>query len=277
LLAAGAREGHLDAARELRAGIGPGVSIDEFLFRRRTRPVVRELGMMAVAEVILEAERGSNLNQFDLFNFERSLNALRTTENAWPVVVLDVLIGDKSPHEITASLFEGVSFVIFNYDRCVEHVLFHHLRLRHSIPADEARQIVQSIPMLHIYGVLGDPFDGPVPFGASSVELDAVAKRLQTYHEDITDTDRQASVSTLMGHAEKVCFLGFGFLPANFERLFPDNQIGTPQLWGTAVQCEGSRSFTLAQASPGSQFASCNPTEFLRTHGEALFDAGWSI
>lgn len=263
--------------RSLRAGIRPGQSIDQFLFVRRTNPVVRDLGMIAIAEVILTAERNSQLSHFNVDQFETSLAALRVTQNGWPVILMDLLVGDKQPHEIDETTFEDVAFLIFNYDRCVEQLLFHHLRLTHELPEKRALAIVRSIPMLHIYGVLGDPFEGPVGFGASDVELGRVAQDLQTYHEDIADTARQTAVDNLMRDAEKVCFLGFGFLPANFERLFPGNEIGSRQLWGTARGCETSPAFEVAKASEGSQFVNANPTEFMRAHGEALLKAPWHV
>jgi hypothetical protein len=265
------------AGRSLRAGIRPGQSIDQFLFVRRTNPVVRDLGTIAIAEVILTAERNSQLSHFSIDQFETSLAAQRVTQNGWPVILMDILVGDKQPHEIDETTFQDVAFLIFNYDRCVEQLLFHHLRLTHELSEERALAVVRSIPMLHIYGVLGDPFEGPVGFGASDVELGRVAQDLQTYHEDIADTARQTAVDELMRNAEKVCFLGFGFLPANFERLFPRNEIGSRQLWGTARGCEGSPAFQAANASEGCLFANVNPTEFMRAHGEALLKAPWRV
>ncbi|MDQ2859329.1 MAG: hypothetical protein M3T55_01080 [Pseudomonadota bacterium] len=263
------------AARVLRSGLGPSQSIDQFLFLRRTNKVVKELGMIALAEVILEAERLSQLSKFDVEDFEKSVAAQRATQNGWPVVLMDLLANEKQPHELDQILFQDIAFLIFNYDRCVEQLLFHHLRMRHDIPDDRSLEIVRSIPMLHIYGVLGDPFRGPVRFGASEVELGSVAKEIQTYHEDFTDSARQRAIDDLMRDAEKICFLGFGFLPANFVRLFPNNDVGRGQLWGTARGCEWSQSYQLAKATEGSVFEDCNPAQFLRTHGEALLTAPW--
>jgi hypothetical protein len=169
--ASGTKEELDKAARALRSGLGPGQSIDQFLFLRRTNKVVRELGMIAIAEVILEAERQSQLSKFDADDFGKSLAAQRATQNGWPVVLMDLLADGKQPHEVDEILFQDVAFLIFNYDRCVEQLLFHHLRMRHDVSENKALSIVRSIPMLHIYGVLGDPFEGPVGFGASEVEL----------------------------------------------------------------------------------------------------------
>lgn len=260
------------AARALRAGIGPGESIDQFLFRRRTRPEVRELGMLAIADIILEAERSSKLNEFDLDDFDRSVGALRSNQNGWPAVLTDLLIGGRGPHEIDEGLFENVAFLIFNYDRCVEHLMFNHLHFRHDVPAEGAVAIIESIPTVHIFGVLGDPFHSSVRFGASSVELASVAKRLQTYHEQIADAERQAAVAAVMSEAERVCFLGFGFLPANFERLFPSNTIGNRLLCGTSMGAQWSPAFRLAESTPNSDFADLNPTMFLRERGSRLLE-----
>lgn len=271
----GFTDGHRAAARQLRIGMGPAESIDQFLFRRKTNSTVRELGLMAIADIILECERNSVLNKFDLDNFESSLNAKRMTENSWPSVLLDQIIGTRGPDEIGPELFSDIGFVIFNYDRCVEQVLFHQLHRRHDLTTERALEVVRSIPMLHVYGVLGDPFDGSVPFGASSVELASVARRLQTYHEEITDTDRQAQLDKMMSDAEKVCFLGFGFLEENFVRLFPDRAVGSKQLSGTSVGAESSPTFRFAQSTPGSDFSPDHCTPFIRAHADNILHAGW--
>src|SRR4051812_16275050 len=54
-----------DAARQLRAGIGVGESIDHFLMKRKNNSHVRDLGLMTLAHVILDAERKSQLMGFD--------------------------------------------------------------------------------------------------------------------------------------------------------------------------------------------------------------------
>jgi hypothetical protein len=273
----GFKDGHQDAARQLRAGMGMGESIDQFLFRRRTSPMVRDLGLMAVAQVILDCERRSILSQFDLNNFERSLSALRATSNSWPVILLDQLIETRGPEEINEELFSQISFVIFNYDRCVEQIMFHHLHRRHHLEAERALGIVRSIPMLHIYGVLGDTFDGPVPFGAASADLFSVARGLQTYHEEISDVHRQAKLTKIMSQAQKVCFLGFGFLPENFARLFPENETRGKQLSGTMMGCQDSVAFNIAQRSDGSSFRTGNCTVVLREFGAELLRSPWKI
>jgi len=268
LEAIGFSEGHRDAARQLRIGFGPGESIDQFLFRRKADSLVRELGLMAIADVILECERNSILSHFDLGDFEKSLNAKRMTENSWPSVLLDKIIGVRSPDEINPELFSQIGFVIFNYDRCVEQVFFHQLHRRHNLTTERALAIVRSIPMLHVYGVLGDPFDGSVPFGAPSVELTSVARGLQTYHEDITDSDRHAKLAVMMKDAEKVCFLGFGFLEANFARLFPDREESEKVLYGTSMGAEHSSIFNRVESVTHNRFSPEGCTPFIRNYGD---------
>ena len=256
-----------DAIRQLRAGIGPGESIDQFLFRRRTNRKVRDLGMMTLADVILEAERKSPLMQFNIDNFEASLNAQRVTNGSWPAIVLDAIIGIRSPDEISKTIFSDIGFAIFNYDRCVEHSLFHHLYLRHDLPLSRAEDIVRSITILHVYGVLGDLWDGALPFGAESTSLASLAGLLRTYHEELDDVEHEQSLRELLDNAEKVVFLGFGSHPNNLQLLFPKYDFHNAQLWGTTKGCASSDTFSKISSVEGSTFEDINCAAFIRRFG----------
>jgi hypothetical protein len=277
LEAAGFSDEQRDAVRQLRAGMGMGESIDRFLFRRRTNRVVRDLGIMCVADIILESERDSVLGGFSPNDYEASLRTLRLTLNSWPAILLDHIIGNRGPEEINEGLFENVGFLIFNYDRCVEQTFYNHIFRRHALPPAVSLSIVRSIPMLHVYGFLGDPFDGSVPFGAETVDLISLAQKLQTYHEEIEDREIQARLQYMVGAAEKVCFLGFGFLEENYSRIFPDGDQGERQLFGTVI---GSEALPLVQKLmlvSGNHFGSGNCTQFLRDSGAGILRAPWKI
>jgi hypothetical protein len=240
----------LDAINQLRFGIGPGESIDLFLFRRRVSQAVRSLGMVALAHVILDHERRPPLANFKLDDNESSLVATRQTLGSWPAHLLDGIIGQRAGKEITPQLFGDIGFAIFNYDRCVEHALFHILHRRHHLPIDHAREIVQSIPMVHIYGVLGDPWRQAVPFGAENAPLSTIVTGLRTYHEELGDSVHEQRIREMMDHAAKLVFLGFGFHPNNVDLLYPTGTHPPTAVFGTTMGVNPGSS-QVKRISPG--------------------------
>lgn len=268
---------YIKASQQLRAGIGPGETIDQFLFRRRNSRHVRDLGLMTLAHVILEAERESPLMNFSIENYENSLNALRSTSNSWPAVLLDQLVGIRSPDEITPELFKDVAFVIFNYDRCVQQTLFHHLYRRHDLSPSDALEIVKAIPTIHVYGVLGD-FDGSIPFGAKNAPLGEISGRLRTYHEGVIDKDHGNKIRTLIDGAEKIVFLGFGFHSTNVSLLFGgEDLLPDARLLGTRLHCSTSAPLKWILNAPGSYFEESNCTGFLRGRAWGIIQEPWDV
>jgi len=131
--------------------------------------------------------------------------------------------------------------------------------------------------MLHVYGVLGDPWEGSKPFGTQNAHLASIATELRTYHEEFDNAEHERKIRELLGTAEKVIFLGFGFHPNNLQLLFPNYEFHDTQLWGTSMGCENSESFARAQRTQGSRFESVNCTDFLRNVGVAILDKPWIV
>jgi hypothetical protein len=53
-------------------------------------------------------------------------------------------------------LFENASFIIFNYDRCLEQFLVNALPRLYAISETEADSIVHNINIIHPYGSVGE-------------------------------------------------------------------------------------------------------------------------
>src|SRR4051812_19154994 len=92
-------------------------------------------------------------------------------------------------------------------------------RMQHHIPFEDAFHIVRSIPMLHVYGTLGD-IDGSIKFGAPEAPLADISRTLRTYHDGVVDKNHANKILALIRGAEKIVFLGFGFHPENVKLLF---------------------------------------------------------
>jgi hypothetical protein len=114
---------HQQAAWLIRDGLGFAQSIDDFLDQHRTNERVNFYGKAALVKTILEAEAKSNL-YVDLRTAQRfNADQVRGT---WFVKFM-YMLGRGVPKENVREIFDNVAFIVFNYDRCIEHFLFHAL------------------------------------------------------------------------------------------------------------------------------------------------------
>ena len=125
----GTRE-YQQAAWLIRDGIGFSQSIDDFLDLHRTNEYVNLYGKVAIVKTVLEAERQSKL-YFERWTRGEGFNPDKFA-NTWFVKFMHML-GRGIPKENVREIFDRVSFVVFNYDRCVEYFLFHALQKLYGI------------------------------------------------------------------------------------------------------------------------------------------------
>jgi hypothetical protein len=207
------------AAFELiRKGILLSNSIDDFLNIHEGSPEVVAVGKAAIVRSILHAESESDL-------FVSPTNANNTLDlqkiyKSWFVKFMQVLgPGRKAPD--VERVLDDVSFINFNYDRCLEHFFMHALHLLYGIPKQEATDIVGRAPIIHPYGWVG-PLD-KVPFGGNQhgrhdyLEL---SKRIKTYTEQVEEEATVSSMQKAIREAECVVFLGFAYHKQNMRLLF---------------------------------------------------------
>jgi hypothetical protein len=139
-----------------------------------------------------------------------------------------------------------LSVITFNYDRSLEHFLFSALKDAYNISTDDAaRYLREVIRIVHVHGKLGElPYADAgrgisrsyQPGDASSLKDTAVAaaKTIKIVHEGVRDDSEFVQARQLLAQAEMVCFLGFGYLKANVERLEVANLSQSVSLYGTA-------------------------------------------
>jgi hypothetical protein len=188
-----------------------------------------------------------------------------------------------------------LSVVTFNYDRSFEHYLFNALRSSFNLSTDQALKHVDhgtggsvyenSIPIVHPYGKLGDlpyvvtgpqarSYQTPEAANLPGVAL-AVRDAIKIMHEGGGgDNLALGRAAQLVREADVICFLGFGYLTANLERLRLDRRKLDAIVWGSAYDVgigdrapivnffarhEGKRQIELGTASQ-------DVLEFLRQH-----------
>lgn len=210
----------LRAGPKIRSAIHQFTSIDEFLHSRRDNDDLVACGKAAIADVIQRAEGYSFLSKFQGRDPDREpMDQLKKT---WIAGLFKRLTSGVSRKEV-ATIFHRIGFVIFNYDRCVEHALFHLVRHAYDVGEEEAREALAGLQVAHPYGSLGRlPWQGGVnqlPFGSPREHIGLIHARIRTYREDELDNDEVALARRLMADATNVVFLGFGFHPQNMRIL----------------------------------------------------------
>ena len=182
---------HLELNKYIQAGIQyfesmhQAISIDNYLDAHQNDKYAILCGELGIAKTILEAERASLL-YFDETKLEK-MNFAKL-ENTWYGAFQKILMENVEKSNIS-KLLENVSFITFNYDRCIEHFLVHAVTNYYGIPFDEVSTLVNQVVIIHPYGVAGLlPWQGQtqgvraVPFGqVENADLLEIACQINTF------------------------------------------------------------------------------------------------
>ena len=206
---------YLKACELINAGIGLLESIDDFIDTHRDDPKVAVCGKLAIAASILEKERGSKL-YVDPSNIYNTID-IGSIQNTWYVAFLRLL---RVPKADLGKLFENVTIICFNYDRCIEQFLVHAITNQYGIKKEEAQTMVAKLRMFRPYGSVGDIFGG-IPYGSSLPQAETVISSLRTYTEQVADTTTLQAMKAAILEAKTLVFLGSAFHANNMALLAP--------------------------------------------------------
>lgn len=181
-------------------------SIDSFLARRAE---FVDIGKHAIAAALLPRESADRLLNQDVGD-DWYTYLLRRMDAPW-----EDLPSNK------------ISFVTFNYDRSLELCLTHAFQHRYGKTQEEAMDMLQHFPIVHVYGSLGslDPRNpGFVPYGGGGREryhdcIQEAAAGLRIISEGRDESPELMQARHLISKADALCFLGFGFDATNISRL----------------------------------------------------------
>jgi hypothetical protein len=226
-LARASRQGPGDffaAARLIHNGILLTHSIDEFLEIHQDDQLVVTIGKAAIAKSILEAERSSNL--FSKPQPHRTGLDLLTLENTWHIRFMRHLVqGVKDVRQI----FDNVSFIVFNYDRCLEYFLLHALQYLFGISDKDAHSILEELTIIHPFGDIGPlakvPLGGPDTL--DDLQFMPMSDVIQTYAEAAAGS-KFNEIQVEVARALCFVFLGFAFHPEAMRLLMPATPLPTP-------------------------------------------------
>ncbi len=245
---------YYQAARRICAAMTQAPSIDNFIDSHRSDPAIAAVGKLAIASAILTAERNSTLyvspdNIYNTVNFQRLAD---TWFNAFFQLVCLNAQEDDLPGRLSR-----VRIVTFNYDRTLEHFLYHSIQNYYGTKPERAAEILSHLSIFHPYGKVGAlPWQSAgtaVPFGGgiSSSTLTQVAETLRTFTEGTSETESQIEqIRNSVFEAETLVFLGFAFHELNLRLLFGSLREvpvrHSKQVFGTAMGLSESNKKAIA-------------------------------
>jgi hypothetical protein len=228
---------HISAMQRIRDGIQSCPSIDEFINEWQDVPFLPDICKLAIAQIILRAERSSVLAAIEN---EDSIPAelLRKLEDSWLGITLSRLGPGLRRRDIQQRL-ENVAFITFNYDRCIEQYLMASFKSTYGMTDSDGAALLASTPVLHVYGSLGSlpqGHMGGVEFGGSDRMVSYAAKSIRTYTEEIA-SDHAMQIQSVLRGAEKVIFLGCAYHQQNLQVLLGSQaSLHDVAVWGTTYR-----------------------------------------
>ncbi|HZP68729.1 MAG TPA: hypothetical protein VFB29_02190 [Pseudolabrys sp.] len=193
-------------------------SIDEALHWWRRIPETVDVGKLAIAHYILKAERESFLAP----NKQTGRVDIGSANDTWLAQFLSMVLSGL-PQEKSSNAFNDVVVINFNYDRSLEHYLFHALQ-NVGLDKTAAIECIARLKIIRPYGSLGHlPWQtskGGIDFGSSNSSVQ-IAPHIRTFTEQISGPNIASIIDAEFSEAELVIFLGFGFHQQNMELLEP--------------------------------------------------------
>jgi hypothetical protein len=228
----------MSAGRMIATGITYAQSIDNYVRAHSDKQAVKIVAKNAIVHRILEAERDSLLfidqAQAMFGRFKDEKKVARSWLQAFFSILQDGVI---EAHNIE-DIFENLSIINFNYDRCIEHFLFQAMQRLYPTKGTGylADLISRKLKIIHPYGVVGElewQGSGPsIRFGAKddSYDLAKLSGGIRTYNEEVEDSKKTNELRDLVSVAQRIVFLGFHFHKQNIELISPEPK--APELKG---------------------------------------------
>jgi len=225
---------YLHAGWAIAAAMPQAISIDNFLHTHSEDQYIVQIGKLGIVSSILSAERSSSIysRRDDRIKFE---NVKTSWHNTFTRMLLEGVQRSRLD-----KVFENVSFITFNYDRCIEHYLSHAIANYFLLDIKQAQEIVSQLTVIHPYGRVGRlPWQHGdttgVEFGLDihSSQMADVASQVRVFTERVEDETVVKAMHGLIAEARLVVYLGFSYGSMNLDLLSlteapePRNVLGT--------------------------------------------------
>ncbi|MCU9849789.1 hypothetical protein OEZ60_17465 [Defluviimonas sp. WL0024] len=210
-------------ATKVRQNMGLAPSIDNFLDSRRGQEGWSEVGKLAIARSILDAERSSEL-WFDFRHTNDGPSFARFPEN-WLTELFRILVTRKDKEDFCIAL-ASCRFITFNYDRVIEQFFHQSIKSYFDLSDMEVDELCRThLSVVHVYGGLGEVSCHKSRYFGRNDDaqyLVEAASKIKTFTEGVHDSEQIALAKDWIRDCKTLIFLGFSFLPLNIRILGPN-------------------------------------------------------
>ena len=219
-------------------------SIDNVLHTHSADPDIVQIGKIFIAQALLESEQKSSIvNDRSRGRSDRPfpLTYLREGQtkylsDTWLGELFRLLVEMRDLEEFINQL-KRITFISFNYDRCIQQFLITCASLYFRITDNVARnRVAESINVIHPYGSLGSlTLQNDIIYGYGPVEgnIFDISQKIRTFTEGSESDDVRVKMHAAFENASSVFFLGFGFLDLNMDLLFQGKRHHVKEVFGT--------------------------------------------
>ena len=218
---------YLHEAWHIRDALPQAISIDNFIDAHKENEKIALCGKLGIVKSILDAERQSLL-AIDEQRGDSTID-FRRLDKTWYIPFFQQLTENCGKDDLLGR-FQSVTLIIFNYDRCIEHFIFHALKNYYKIANEAAAELVQAINIYHPYGHVGTlPWlkrNGSVVYGADPhpEQLLDIASKIKTFTEGTNpDSSKIIQIRNHMNELDRLVFVGFAFHKLNMQLLAPED------------------------------------------------------
>jgi hypothetical protein len=204
------------AGRTIKAGVQFSRSIDSYVNSHSHDQKIAVCAKLGILHTIIHYERGSALKR----GTRESGFGDDRVQKSWLADFFHLLLDGIIVSKNLDRFFNNLTIINFNYDRCIEHFLFHALQDWSHCQEWEIVQLMEKqLKIFHPYGVVGLlPWQqtnsrAKVPFGGSEHgdRLETLVEGIKTFHEQIEEGAELYSMREALWKASNVIFLGFHF------------------------------------------------------------------
>jgi hypothetical protein len=212
---------HVTAAKFIARNMLLAPSIDNFIDTHKADSLIASLGKLAIAQCILKSERSSPIF-VDPSNLNNRISFNRTSAT-WAQVFFKYIVAQRD-FAAFLEVISNITFVSFNYDRCIEHFLVLAAQSYFGLDAGSTNEVKETLRIVFPYGSLGPlvlsgnnhPDFGQEAYTETLLEK---ARGLKTFTEGLRSADDQQRISSALEGAKVIIFLGFSFLDINMQLL----------------------------------------------------------
>lgn len=210
------------ASQAIRNAMPQAISIDNFLHTHAEDPNIVLMGKLGIGSSILQSENTSKIYSREKGRYQLDF---ASTPDSWHNSFCRMLTEGVKRDSLDA-IFDNVTFITFNYDRCIEHYVLMWLITYMRLTWEEGYELCRKITVFHPYGQVGKlPWQVPngegLDFGTVPDEwnIPFVAKQIRTFTERVEDDEILSQMRAAISQCEQLVYLGFSFGQMNMDLL----------------------------------------------------------